>query len=157
MHTGTLLHDMAFAITYVALFFHHNPNTMIVACWNGVYLVDVITQTTLPFSDTPQGAWYYPHSVSLSDNDGVVVVGNNKAPYSVCGYGTASRARMWIINAAAGVCAVCTHHAQVLVSVYKNPTLVLDLNNGTKIAEMNKAEGAIFGLGVIEGVCFSFS
>ncbi len=156
MHTGTLLHDMAFSLPYVAIFFNHNPNTMIVACEDGVYLVDVITQTTLPFRDTPQGAIYQPHSVSLSDNDGVVVVGNYWSPYSVCGYNTASRTRMWNFKTADSVGAVCTHHAQVLVSVCGNPTLVLDLNNGTKIAEMNKAEGYIFGLGVIEGVCFIF-
>ncbi len=157
MHTGTLLHDMAFSLPYVARFFNLNPNTMIVACRDGVYLVDVITQTTLPFSDTPQGVGYYPHSVSHSDNDDVVVVGNYRNyPHSVCGYDTASRTRMWIINTASYVGAVCTHHAQVLVSVCGSPTLVLDLNNGTKIAEMNKAEGYILGLGVIECVCSIF-
>jgi hypothetical protein len=156
MHAGTLLYDMTFSLPYVARFFNHNSTTMIVACRDGVYLVDVITQTALPFSDTPQGGWYNPQSVSFSGNDGVVVVGNWSTPYSVCGYDTASRTRMWIFKTAREVGAVCTHHAQVLMSVYANPTLVLELNTGTHIAEMRKAEGSIYGLGVIEGVCFIF-
>jgi WD40 repeat protein len=154
MHTGTLLHDMPFKNPTAACFFNHNPNTLIVACQDGVYHVDVITQTTLPFSNTPQGEWYCPHAVSVDDKDDVVVVGNWKSPKNVCGYDTASRSRKWIQNTASYVGAVCTHHAQVLVSVYGNPTLVLDLNTGTQIAEMHKAEGHIYGLGVIEGVFF---
>jgi hypothetical protein len=157
MHTGTLLHDIPFKNPDLARFFNHISTTMILACIDGVYLVDGITQTTLPFSNTPRGAGYYPHSVSVSDNDDVVVVSNYGTPYSVCGYDTASRARKWIYYTAHRVGAVCTHHAQVLVSVFGNPTLVLDLNTGTQIAEMNEADGWIFGLGVIEGVCFFFS
>ncbi len=76
-------------------------------------------------------------------------------PYSVCGYNTASRKPKWIHDTVESVCAVCTRHAQVLVSVYANTTLVLDLNTGTHIAEMHKAQGFILGLGVIEGVCVS--
>ncbi len=75
--------------------------------------------------------------------------------HPVCGYDIASRARKWVLNTAGSVGAVCTHHAQVLVSVACNPTLLLDLNTGTQIAEMRKAEGDIFGMCVIEGAYFS--
>ena len=154
MHTGTQLHDMPFKNPWTVVFFNRNPNTLIVACSDGIFLVDVITQSVQPFSDTAQDAYYQPHTASVGDNDNVVVVGNYYPSYSVCAYDTASRKRLWILNAAESVGAVCVHHAQVLVSVYCNPTLVLDLNNGKKIAALQKADGWIFGLGVIEGVCF---
>ena len=157
MHTGTLLHDMPFKNPSVVVFFHHDPNTLIVACRDGIFLVDVITQSVQPFSDTPKGALYWPHAASVGDSDNVVVIGNPHTPYSVCAYDMASRKRLWIFNAADSVGAVCVHHAQVLVSVFGNPTLVLDLNTGTQIAESQKADGYIFGLGVIEGVCIFVS
>ncbi len=152
MHTGTLLLDMPFKNPHAACFFNHNPNALTVACYDGIFLVDVIKQSVQSFSDTPHGAYYNPHAVSVADKDDVVVVGSYDTLSSVCGYDTASRARKWILNTADSVGAVCTHHAQVLVSVACNPTLVLDLYSGTQIAEMRKAEGRIYGLGVIEGV-----
>ena len=109
MHTGTLLHDMPFKDPHAAVFFNHCPNTLIVACMDGIFLVDVITQSVQPFSDTPQGAWYNPHAASVGGNDNVVVVGNNNAPFSVCGYDPASRKRLWILNTADDVGAVCVH------------------------------------------------
>ncbi len=155
MHTGTLLQDMPFTLPYAACFFNHNPNTLIVACYDGIYLVEVIAQSVQPFSDTPQDVYYQPHAVSVSDQDDVVVVGTNwNTPNSVCGYDVASRTRKWIHNTAHQVGAVCTQQAQaqVLVSVAYYPTLLLDLNTGTQIAEMHN-EGVILGLSVIEGVC----
>ena len=154
MHAGTLLQVMPFKNPLTAVFFQRNPNTLIVACRDGILLVDVITQSVQPFSDTPQGVGYFPNAVSLAVDGSVVVVGNNNAPFSVCGYDPASRKRLWILNTASYVGAVCVHDAQVLVSVSYNPTLVLDLNTGTQIAALLKADGAIYGLGVIEGVCF---
>jgi hypothetical protein len=37
------------------------------------------------------------------------------------------------------------------VTVYRNPTLVIDLNTGAHVTELQKADGDIYGLGVIEG------
>jgi len=155
-HTGTLLHDMSFKFPSAAIFFNHSPNLLIVACRDGIFLMDVITLSVHPLSDTPQGAFYWPHAASVGDNDNVVVVGSC-TPYSVSGYDTASRKRKWIFPTTREVGAVCVHDAQVLVSVAYNPMLVLDLNTGTQIAEMHNAGRWIYGLGVIEGLCFIHS
>ncbi len=41
----------------------------------------------------------------------------------------------------------------MLVTVFNSPTLVLDCKTGAHIAELQKAEGWIFGLDVIEVLC----
>ena len=153
MHTGTLLHDMPFKFPSAAIFFNHSPNFLIVAFYDGIVLVDVSTRSIQPFSDTPKNAYYQPHAISLAEEGDVVVVGCHST-LSVCAYDIASRKRKWIYNTANSVGAVCVHHAQLLVSVAYNPTLVLDLITGTQIAEMHNADGWIYGLGVIGGLCF---
>ncbi len=156
MHTGTLLHDKEFANPCAALFFNHSPNKLILACSDGVFIFDVSTQSTLPFSSTPHGAWYNPHALALSD-DAVLVAGNWYYPYSVCGYDTVSRARLWIHDTIDSVSSVCLFGASVLASVYYSLTLVLDFKTGAHIAELLKTDGHIFGLGVVEGLCFFLS
>ncbi len=42
--------------------------------------------------------------------------------------------------------------AHVLVTAYAKSTLILDHNTGVQIAALPKADGYIFGLGVIEGL-----
>ncbi len=155
MHTGSQLRDMPFKRPYTALFFNHNPNKLIVACKDGIFIVDVITQSIQPFSSIPRGASYHSQALSLSHDDAVLVAGCCSSPYSVCGYNTVSRTRLWIHNTVFDVGAVCMHSTQVLVSVCSKPTLVLDLTTGTTILELPKAEGSIFGLGVVKGVFFN--
>ncbi len=46
--------------------------------------------------------------------------------------------------------------AHVLVTVYETPTMVLEYKTGAHIATLQKSEGHIFGLGVIEGLCFHY-
>jgi hypothetical protein len=156
MQSGTLLQDMPFKYPFTALFFHHNPNILIVACKDGIFIVNVRTLSIQPFTSTLQGALFYPHAISLSDDDAVLVAGCISTQ-SVCGYDTASLKRLWIHNAVSHVGAVCKHHGQVLVSVHGNPTLLMDLNTGAHIAELHKADSYIFGLGVIEGLWFILS
>ncbi len=157
MHTGTRLRDLTFKDPTAALFFNHSPNKLIVACVDGIFIVDVSTRSKNPFSSTQRGAWYHPHALALSDDDNVLVAGNAQNPYSVCGYDTALRTRLWIYNTANGVGAVCMHGAHVLATVLVNPTLVLDHLTGTHVAALQKADGYIYGLGVIEGLRFIFS
>ncbi len=152
MLSGTLRHDMHFEIPYAALFFNHSPSILIVACENDIFIVDARTQSTRQFSKTPKDTIYYPHGLALSDDDTVLVAGCDY-PYSVCAYDTATLERLWIFNTACEVGAVCMLGAHVVATVYMNPTLVLDLNTGVRIAALQKAEGWIFGLGVIEGIC----
>jgi hypothetical protein len=151
MQLGTLLQDMPFEYPKVVLFPNRDPKTFIVACDDGIFIVDVRTQSKQPFSNTPQGTLYYPHALALSEDDTVLVAGNWNYPYSVSGYDTASLDRLWIYNAASSVGAVCMLGAHVLVTVCGSPTLVLDLNTGALITALQKADGAILGLGVIEG------
>jgi hypothetical protein len=141
MHKGTLLQDMPFNAPYVTIFFKNSPNKLIVACGDSIFIVDVSTQSTEPFNITPKGAQCLPHAISLDDKDNVLVVGDCGNTTSVCGYDTASRTRMWIYDAVSAVCAVYTHGTQVLVSVERNPTLVLDLNTGAHIATLQTAYG----------------
>jgi hypothetical protein len=148
---------MSFKGPWVALFFNNDPNKLIVACSNVISVVELSTQSTQSFSNTPQEAWYRPHALALSNDDSLLVVGNWSYPFSVCWYDTASRSRLWICDTAYSVVAVCMFGAHVLVSVSKNPTLVLDLNTGDIIATLPKADGDVFGLGVIEGLCFLLS
>ncbi len=136
-----------------ALFLNRSPTKLIVACSDGVIIVDVSTQSTQPFSNTPQGVWYRPHALALSDDDAALVAGCGY-PYSVWGYDTASLARLWSHDTADSVGAVCMLSAHVLVTVWGNSTLVLDPKTGTSIATLMKAEGYIIGMGVIEGSCF---
>ncbi len=152
MHEGTLLQDMPFMGPRAALFFNHNPIKLIVACIDDIFIVDVSTQSAKPFSSTPQGALYYPHALALSDDDAVLVAGSSNSPFSVCGYDTASRTRLWIYNTASHVGVICMLGTHVLLTVYGNPTLVLDSNSGAHIAALQKADGYILGLGVIEGL-----
>ncbi len=154
MHTGTLLHDIPFRSPYTTLFFNNSPGKIIVACEDDIFLVDVSTQSTQPFSSTPQWAVYRPHALALSEDDALLVAGNAHSPYSVCSYDTASRTRLWIHKTASFVCAVCMLSAHVLVTVAYSPTLLLDLKTGAQIAALQKADECIYGLGVIEGLSF---
>ncbi len=125
------------------------------ACSDSIFLVDVCTKTTQPFSGTPEDVEYYPHALALSDDDALLVVGCDAN--SACGYDTASRTRLWIHKTASEVGAVCILGACVLVTVYVNPLLVLDRNTGERIASLRKADGFIFGMGAIDGFCFILS
>ena len=143
---------MAFIFPYFSLFFNHCPFKLIVACGDNIFIVNVRTQSTQPFSSTPQGAYYYPHALALSDDDAVLVVGNSNRPFNACRYDTSSFTRLWVFNTASHVGAVKIVGAHVLVTVYGNPTLVLDLTTGAHLASLQKAEGFICGLGMIEGL-----
>jgi hypothetical protein len=147
---------MLFKSPYAALFFHHSPDKLIVACKEDIFMIDVRTQFTQSFSSTTQGA-YFPHAIAISDDDAVLVAGCYNTPYSVCGYDAASRTRLWILNTVSGIGAVCMLGAHVLVTVSFCPTLVLDRNTGAQIAALPEADGWIQGLGVIEGLCFVHS
>ena len=154
IHIGTLLQEVAFSRPWTAIFFSCSPNKLIVACSDDIFVVDVSTQSTQPFGGTPHDAYYCPHALALSKDDAVLVAGNYFRPYVVCGYDTASLARLWTYNTVSHVGAVCMLGAHVLVTVAYNPTLVLDLKSGTCMGALQKASGWIFGLGVIEGLCF---
>ncbi len=145
---------MAFLYPYAALFFHHSTNKLIVACGDGIFIIDVSAQSVQPFSSTPQSAYYCPHSITLADDDFVLVVGCYSSPYIVCGYNTTSRTRLWIYNTVDNVGAVCMLGDYVIVTVCENPILVLGRISGALIVALQKAEGLIFGQGVIEGLCF---
>ncbi len=153
MHPGTLLHDMLFTRPTAALFLNHDPNKVIMACTDGILMVDVSTRSTQPFCSTPRVAYYYPHALALSDNDVVLVAGSFK---SVCGYDTASRTRLWIHGTASHVGAVCILGAHVLLTLAYSYPLALDYKTGAQIAALQKVKGSIRGLGVIEGLLFSF-
>ncbi len=154
MHTGTLLQGMTFQDPRAALFFHHDSNKLIVACKDNIFIVIMSTQSTQPFSSTPQDSFYYPHALTLSNEDSVLVAGCSTTG-SVCGYDTASLERLWICNTDSAVCAVCMLGAHVLVTLHRNPASLLDRDTGAYIASLQKAEGSIFGLGVIEGLRFN--
>jgi hypothetical protein len=154
MRSGTLLQDMSFTNPTAPLFFNHNPNKFIMACEDDIFIVDVNAQSTQPFIDTPQGAWYLQHALALSDDNAVLVAGSSgsSSSSSVCGYDTASSTRLWIHKTASGVPAVCMLGAHVLATVCARSTLVLDRKTGAQIATLQKAGGWIYGLGVIEGL-----
>jgi hypothetical protein len=154
IHIGTLLRDLPFKNPYTAVFFNHNPNKLIVACKDEVSIVDVSTQSTQSFSGIPQGAYYQPNALALSDDDDFMVAGIYHSPNIVCGFDMVSLTRLWILNTIDEVGAVCMHGTHVLVTVYGNPTLVLDCKTGAHISSLPKADGWIYGLGVIEGLCF---
>jgi hypothetical protein len=157
MHTGTLQQEMSFTHPQAAIFFNHDPNKLIVASWDGIYLIDVSTQSILSFSSTPQNVQYKSHALALSDDDAVLVAGHDwKYPISVCGYDAASLTRLWILNTASHVDAVCMHGAHVLVTVCENPMLVVDYKTGAHIATLKKVNPYIYALGVIEGLCCFF-
>ncbi len=134
-----------------AIFFSHDPNKLIVACWDEIFVLDASTQSTLPFSNAPQGVYYNLHALALSDDDTLLVAGCHTRPFSVSGYDTVSRTRLWIHNAVDDVGAVCMLGAYVIVTVWGNSTLVLDHKTGAQIASLQKTEGSTYGLGVVEG------
>jgi hypothetical protein len=150
MYTGTLLQDIPFKNPITAVFFNLSPTKLIVACSDDIFMVDVSTQSTEPFSNKPQNACYRPNALALSEDDAVLVAGCANTS-SVCGFDTALRTRLWIYEAASAVGAVCMLGACVLVTVAYRPILVLDRDKGTQIASLFDAEGRIHGLGVIEG------
>ncbi len=156
IHSGTLLQDMVFKKPYAAFFFNHSPTKLIVACHGDIFIADVSTLSTQPFSSIPQSSYYSPHALALSKDDAVLMAGC-VITKSVCGYDTASRARLWIHNTANSVRAVCMLGARLLVTVSFNPTLVLDIKSGSHIASLQKADGDIFGLGVIDSLFFILS
>jgi hypothetical protein len=156
IHQGTLLLDMAFEDPTAAIFFSRSPNKFIVACSDDIFIVDASTQSTRPFSSTPQGAFYRQNALALSDDDAVLVAGNARSPCSVCGYDTVSLERLWIYDTADSVGAVCILSAHVLVTVDHKTTLLLNYKTGDFIADFQKAEGRIFGMGVIEGLVSLF-
>jgi hypothetical protein len=157
MHTGALLQDLAFLFPAAALFFNSDSIKLIVACSEGISIVDASTQSTQAFSDTPHGVGYWPHALALSDDDALLVAGNHFDPQSVSSYDMASRTRLWIHETSSQVGAACIIGVNVLATVAYNPTLVLDRISGTLIAELQKADGFVFGLAVIEGLLFILS
>jgi hypothetical protein len=154
-HPGTPLQHKALKCPFAALFCKQSPNKVIVACRDDIFIFDMSTQSVQSFSSTPKTAWYGPHALALSDDDAVLVAGNYISPSSVCGYDTASLERLWIFNAVSHVSAVCMLGVHVVATVYGNPTLILDRGTGALKAALQKTEGSIWGLGVIEGL-FSF-
>jgi hypothetical protein len=150
MHSGTLLRDEALTRPTAVLFFNLSPDKLIVACKDNVFIVDMTKLSTQPFKSTPQDAYYSQHALALSEDDVVLVAGNYSWPNSVCGYNTASLERLWIQDTANEVGAVCMLGAHVLVTVLRSPTMVLDRNTGAHTAALQKVDGCIFGLGVIE-------
>jgi hypothetical protein len=156
MHSGTLLQDVSSKDPTAALFFNQSPSKLIIACEDDILIVDVSTQSTQPIRDTPKRVSYFPRALALSDDDTLLVAGSYISPYSVCGYDTASLTRLWIHNTVDSIGAVCMLGAHVLVTVYDNPTLVLENKTGAQIAALQKADGCIYGLGVIEGLCFIY-
>ncbi len=149
---------MTFTRPEVALFFHHDSNKLIVACEDGIFIVDAGAQFTQPFSRAPKGAWYYPHALALSNDDAVLVAGSHSlGSFSVCGYSTESLMRLWILYTTDQIGAVGMLGAHVLVTVRCNPTLVLECNTGTHVSSLQKAARYIFGLSVIEGFRFILS
>ncbi len=151
MLTGTLLRDMPFQSPQAALFFNRSPNKLVVACSDKIFLVDVSTQFLRSFRNIPRGAYYRSHALALSDDDALLVTGDSNRPYSACGYDTASCRRLWIHKTADDVGSVCMLSAHVVVTMYEEPTLVLDSKNGAEIATLQKDYGWFFGLGVVEG------
>ncbi len=154
-HSGARLLDLEFANPISALFFNHDPSKLIVACIDGIFFVAVCTHSIQPFSNTPLNSWYCPHAIALTDDDTVMVVGINT--FLVCGFDTMSLERLWIYKAASSVGAVCMIGTRVLVTVKCNSTLIMDQKTGAHVALLPKAEGHIFGMGVIEGLCFILS
>ncbi len=153
MFTGTLLQDKPITRPNAAIFFNRDPNKLIVACSDGIHIVDLGAQSTLLFRGTPQFAVYFPYALALSDDDTVLVAGCDY-PCSVSGYDIASLERLWIRDTNGTVGAVCMLGAHVVATVWGDPTLILDHKNGELVATLQKADGQIFGLGVIEGLCF---
>ncbi len=156
MHTGAQLQDLSFKCPSAALFFHHSPNKLIVACQDDILIVEVTTKFTQSFESTPQRAYFLPHALALSADDSILVAGCNFTN-NVTGYDVASLKRLWIHETASHVGAVCMLGAHVLATVRCNPTLVLDFKTGTQIAKLQKADGWILGMDVIEGLCFILS
>ncbi len=154
-HTGTTLQEIIFKSPYNALFFNHSPNKLIVACSDKIFIVDASTQSTKPFSDTPQRTFYCPHALALSDDDTVFVAGCNST-FGVFGYDAVSCTKLCIHNTIHHVGALCMLGAHVLVTVYNSPMLVLDSKTGLLITTLHMVDGYIFGLGVIEGCCLIF-
>ncbi len=143
---------MEFYFPWTTIFFNHSPKKLIVACSDGIFIVDVGTQSTKSLRRTPQDVFYYQNALALSEDDAVLVAGTYLSSYSVFGYDIASRTRLWILNTVSAVGAVCMLGDNVLVTVHGNPTLVLDRNSGTQVADMkNEDKEHVYGLGVIEG------
>jgi hypothetical protein len=80
------------------------------------------------------------------------VAGNYGTTCNTYGYDTASLTLLWIHNTVDSVGAVCMLGACVLVPVYHSSALMLNLKTGAEIAALQRAEGYIYGLGVIEGL-----
>jgi WD40 repeat protein len=156
-HTGTLIQGMPFVFPESAIFLSRSSTKLIVACENSISAFDLSTRSTKPFGNIPQGAWYRPNALALTHDDALLVAGNYWAPYSVCVYDTSSLTRLWILETALSVGAVCILGAHVLVTVDSKPSFILECKTGARIAALQKAEGSIIGLGVIEGLCFILS
>ncbi len=150
MHTGILMHVFPFKDPCTALFFNCSPNKLIVACRDDIFIVDASTHSTQAFSGTPQGPWYFPQAIALYDEDAVLLAGSSFN--GVCKYNTASLTRMWIHDTERQVVSVCLLGAHVLVAVF-DEILVINYHTGAKIASL-KAEGYVYGLGVIESLWF---
>ncbi len=154
MHTGTLQLELSFTDPKAALFFNHCPTKLIVACRDDIFIVNVSTKSIQTFSGTPDGAYYWPHALALSEDNAVLVAGDWSGPFSASGYDTASRTRMWIYYVENELCAIGMHRELVFVNVSGYPMLVLDYKTGKLIDELENANEGIFGMGVIEGLCF---
>jgi hypothetical protein len=145
---------MPFKAPNTVLFFRLSPTKLIVACRDDIFVLDGGKPSMQSFSNASHGAFYRPHALALSDDDAVLVAGNACIPNTVCGYDTASLTRLWKHTTVDGVGAVYMLDAHALVTVFCNPTLVLDLKTGEQIATLQKADGFIYGLGAIESLCF---
>jgi hypothetical protein len=159
MHTGTLLQDMSFKCPTAVLFLNQSPVFVIVACRDDIFIVDLSTHSTHPFSGTPNDSFYHPHALSLFDDDSVLLACSNNE-YGECrvsGYDTASRTRLWIHDTVHQVGTVCLLGTHVLLPVYDSSTLVLQCKSGAHIVSLKESVGFIYGLGVIEGSCFILS
>ncbi len=96
-------------------------------------------------------------TLTLSDDDAVLVAGSLLRPYSVCGYDTASLTLLWNHNAVSRVGAICMLGFYVVVTVHSNPTIVLKNKTGELVATFQKSDGWSLGLAVVEGLCFILS
>ncbi len=152
MHTETMLQEIDFAYPQAVLFSYQSPSALIVACKDIIFIYDVSQQSTQAFSGAFEDSFYERHAIALSNDGAMLVVGSSSSTYRVCAFSMESLIRLWTFNMLNRVDAVCVLSSRVLVTVFERPTLVLDLNTGTKIAALKKPHGFTFGLGVIEGL-----
>jgi hypothetical protein len=155
---GTLLMqlDEAFESPLHVLFFNLSTHFLIVATKYSIFITDVTNQLTKSVTIISYPELYGIHALALSADDSLLVAGNVTKIFAVCCYNTASLERLWIYKTGFAVCSVCMLSSYVLVAEWLNPTLILDLNTGARIASLHDEMEYIFGLGVIEGLLLLF-